>query len=1143
MSYKLRIIFLLLIAIMSSGYRWRCYFLCDEQTAIQNDYVEMRDNCRSEAQDNLQAALKKITTNISKREQKKQLVALFSDCMARHGWDIPSGIKKTTKQQLAKNGGQAGNAARSAAVLPITNNGDNKQERKTPVENNKRKTTQESKSVTKKQEKEIQKSQNDREKDKDTQRLITTANNNQNNNQADNQQNNVRKQPAVTKKRKENTTRQTTSTQNQQGRKITNATEQQPIIVSKADSSNDRRPLTTAERKQQNQQQEARRLSQYSPAAGGRDNKTARSSADKSKDSLKDNETHVISGESKSDIVHRQPRITKDNRNNVKQNNSDKQRIENSRNTVTAKRGEQKTPRQASNKQQKSDRENQPVYQPIIAGQRYVDDNNNDRRPLTTAERRRQNQQQEARRLSQYSPAAGGRDNGTSRSNADRNRDSFKDNETRVVSDERRSDIVNRQPRVVKKVKTNDDSSDIIATNKSINEDTKAREKQIQILANNTGSKQNDLTNKNRDRDETISTRDEKRKQDAAKQSSGRQQQRENIKQSKIVQYQPIIAGQQRINDNGNDKRPLTTAERKQQNQKQEARRLSQYSPAAGGRDNKTARSSADRSKDNSFKDNETHVVSGDNRSDIVHRQPRVMEKIKTADDSSNITATSRSINKGTKTKEKQILANNTDSKHSDLTNKNRNRDKTISTRDEKRKQDAAKQSSGRQHQRENIKQSKIVQYQPIIAGQRYVDDNNNDRRPLTTAERRQQSQQKEARRLSQYSPAAGGKDTSLDRINNSFKENETHLVSGDNRSDIVYRQPRTTKNNGQNPVGSETTKDVNHRPTQYQPIFSKNLDELETKQANQNLEAPKNKGNKQPTQYQNALRKGQNKDKNDVNELNSRKTQTAINNNRNDKLKIAGKDKRGDRTVLSVISNQEKNKIRDNKNTSDNISTNEKSLANNAPLTRASLDTKKLSNSAKSDIQKNQEILVVERNVNRTSSPNNNVTDQNGKSNNVTQPSIEILNENIFGKSDGGNNTNNENNSFVYNQSNSTKKSVTSDNNTNNNSSKNGNEQKFASLSPAAGGDSIIIPQYGETPTKIGNLPKVTKLSRRAKECALARHSAKNSKNAAILARACDLECESFLKQSTNKGKRPAACPIENEAISLLDKQLNFVK
>ncbi len=97
---KFRLILLLSVAVLSSGYRWRCYAACDEQTSIQNDYVEQRDECREEAQNNLDAAMAKTANPNSEKARKAKLVVLFSDCMGKFGWDVPVPAEKADKEKV-----------------------------------------------------------------------------------------------------------------------------------------------------------------------------------------------------------------------------------------------------------------------------------------------------------------------------------------------------------------------------------------------------------------------------------------------------------------------------------------------------------------------------------------------------------------------------------------------------------------------------------------------------------------------------------------------------------------------------------------------------------------------------------------------------------------------------------------------------------------------------------------------------------------------------------------------------------------------------------------------------------------------------------------------------------------------------------
>jgi len=92
MNYRRTIHILLLLSAMqaTSAYKQRCWFLCKEQTAIQNDYVSDRDRCRNYSQ-------LRIDTDTSSPEllesgpRKAKLISLFSACMSEKGWTVPDG--------------------------------------------------------------------------------------------------------------------------------------------------------------------------------------------------------------------------------------------------------------------------------------------------------------------------------------------------------------------------------------------------------------------------------------------------------------------------------------------------------------------------------------------------------------------------------------------------------------------------------------------------------------------------------------------------------------------------------------------------------------------------------------------------------------------------------------------------------------------------------------------------------------------------------------------------------------------------------------------------------------------------------------------------------------------------------------------
>lgn len=82
-----RVIFLAVALIVTSGYTFRCGWLCTDQTGIQDDYVEQRDRCRANAQLKVDTS----STALDDKASKAQLVSSFSECMAQNGWTVPDG--------------------------------------------------------------------------------------------------------------------------------------------------------------------------------------------------------------------------------------------------------------------------------------------------------------------------------------------------------------------------------------------------------------------------------------------------------------------------------------------------------------------------------------------------------------------------------------------------------------------------------------------------------------------------------------------------------------------------------------------------------------------------------------------------------------------------------------------------------------------------------------------------------------------------------------------------------------------------------------------------------------------------------------------------------------------------------------------
>ena len=90
-----KFIFLLIAAVMSSGYGFRCLFFCSDQTGMQNDYVAARDECRSYSQAKIDDPAND-NTQVSEKAIQAKMVSAFSECMAKKGWDVPFGDKNKT---------------------------------------------------------------------------------------------------------------------------------------------------------------------------------------------------------------------------------------------------------------------------------------------------------------------------------------------------------------------------------------------------------------------------------------------------------------------------------------------------------------------------------------------------------------------------------------------------------------------------------------------------------------------------------------------------------------------------------------------------------------------------------------------------------------------------------------------------------------------------------------------------------------------------------------------------------------------------------------------------------------------------------------------------------------------------------------
>lgn len=78
---------LLFLASLTALCGCECVILCEDQTMIQHDYVHNRDHCREYAE--LKFGMSAHGPS-GDRSRKTQLVSLFSECMNKNGWEVPS---------------------------------------------------------------------------------------------------------------------------------------------------------------------------------------------------------------------------------------------------------------------------------------------------------------------------------------------------------------------------------------------------------------------------------------------------------------------------------------------------------------------------------------------------------------------------------------------------------------------------------------------------------------------------------------------------------------------------------------------------------------------------------------------------------------------------------------------------------------------------------------------------------------------------------------------------------------------------------------------------------------------------------------------------------------------------------------------
>lgn len=87
--------------------------MCQDQTAIQNDYVERRDICRQYSELKLDMAMRNSGQYNNEQNRKAMLITLFSHCMSQNGWNTTDVVAMPLPFAA---GGAAGAAAGAAGA-------------------------------------------------------------------------------------------------------------------------------------------------------------------------------------------------------------------------------------------------------------------------------------------------------------------------------------------------------------------------------------------------------------------------------------------------------------------------------------------------------------------------------------------------------------------------------------------------------------------------------------------------------------------------------------------------------------------------------------------------------------------------------------------------------------------------------------------------------------------------------------------------------------------------------------------------------------------------------------------------------------------------------------------------------------------
>lgn len=87
--------------------------MCQDQTSIQNDYIEQRDRCREYSQLKLDMAMRTSGQHNNDQNRRAMLVKLFGECMGQNAWNVSDNKpdKDTGKPKTPEEAAAAATAA------------------------------------------------------------------------------------------------------------------------------------------------------------------------------------------------------------------------------------------------------------------------------------------------------------------------------------------------------------------------------------------------------------------------------------------------------------------------------------------------------------------------------------------------------------------------------------------------------------------------------------------------------------------------------------------------------------------------------------------------------------------------------------------------------------------------------------------------------------------------------------------------------------------------------------------------------------------------------------------------------------------------------------------------------------------------